>query len=381
MLHPDTDQVKDSATFQDITVKNSFIPDVTNSLNNHVDAQYKEILKEKLRKKSRKTIFNRIQVSIINRLWKLSKERKMLYYIRNRCFISLNCTDPNHEQLFQDYWMLAYPDSPEINRISSNWRLLGFQSDDPRFDFKCAGLVTLENLVYFAENYRLVFREILRESQRFFLDEKTEYLRQNNLPASIINSNNICVMITPSESLHNLQPSSSNISVTSTPIHIKGSKQKFSCNFEPLLPKITESKSTISELSNNSQPDQIDVSYPLSAVLINISIMICLYLNLIPSAYKIPGIPTMSASRKAMRNFIKLTYEFSFSTLSELFSVCAIRFHAEWLEIVKFLGHKGAISEFDKVLKNVQAALAETIENLPKDIIEFRQICNLEKYY
>ncbi|KAJ1607467.1 Ced12-like protein [Cryptosporidium canis] len=380
MIQPDTDQRKGSATFQNTTAKNSFIPDVVNLRDDHVDSQFKEALREKLREKSRKTICNRMKVTIIDKLCRLSKERKMLYYIRNRCLISLDCTDPNHERLFQDYWALAYPEYPEINRISSNWRLLGFQSDDPRFDFKCAGLVTLENLVYFAENYRPVFREILKESQRLFWSEETEYIRQNNIQTSVINSNSICVM-TPSGALHNIQPSSSNISVTSTPINTKGSLRKFSYNFEPLLPKITESKSTISELSNNSQINRANVSYPLSAVLINISIMICLYLNLIPNAYKIPGIPTMSASRKAMRNFIRLTYEFPFNALSELFSVCAIRFHTEWLEIVKFVGHKGAISEFDKVLKNVQLALAETIESLPKDIIEFRQICNLEKYY
>ncbi|OII74872.1 CED12 family protein [Cryptosporidium ubiquitum] len=382
MANPDTDQEKNSTVFQDITTKNSFIPEVTiNTHNIHVDGLYQDIIKEKpRRKKCRKTIYNKIQVSIINRLWKLSKERKLLYHIRNRCLISLNCTDPNHEQLFQDYWALAYPEYPEINRISSNWRLLGFQNDDPRFDFKCAGFVTLENLVYFAENYRHVFREILKESQRFFLNRNNKYLHKHNTQRSIINSRNISDFMSPYETPNNLKSSLSNLSIISTPININDSKKEFNGNFEPLLPKITESRSTISEMSNHSQIDQINVSYPLSAALINVSIMVCLYLNLIPSVYKIPGIPTVSASRKALRNFIRLTNEFSLNTLSELFSVCAIRFHAEWLDIVKFLGHKGATSEFDKVLKNVQVVMAETIENLPKDIMEFRQICNLEKY-
>ncbi|KAH8582566.1 Ced12 family of s that are conserved throughout eukaryotes [Cryptosporidium sp. chipmunk genotype I] len=383
MPHPDTVKEKRPNVFQDITSKNSFIPDVTiNSYEIHVDGSLQDIIKKKLRReKSRKTIYSKIQVSIINRLWKLSKERKLLYCMRNRCLISLNCTDPNHEQLFQDYWALAYPDHPEINRISSNWKLLGFQNNDPRFDFKCAGLVTLENLVYFAENYRHVFRKILRESQSFSSDEKIKYSQQRTTQSSIINSRNINVIMSPYETPNNFQPSSSNLSVISTPINIKESKKELDSNFEPLLPKITELRSTVSEVSNNSQIDQINVSYPLSAALINVSIMICLYLNLIPSVYKIPGIPNISASRKALRNFIRLTNEFSFNTLPELFSVCAIRFHAEWQDIVKFLGHKVAISEFNKVLKNVQVVMAETIENLPRDIIEFRQICNLEKYY
>lgn len=383
MPHPDTVKGKIPSVFHDITTRNSFIPDITiNSYEIHVDGSFQDIIKEKLRReKSGKTIYNKIQISIINRFWKLSKERKLLHYIRNKCLISLNCADPNHEQLFQDYWALAYPDYPEINRISSNWRLLGFQNDDPRFDFKCAELLTLENLVYFAENYRNIFKVILKESQRFSSSEKIKYSHQHSIQRSIINSHKINGMMSPFETPHNFQPSSSNLSIITTPINMKDSKKEFGSNFEPLLPKVTELRSTISEISNSSQIDQMNFSYPLSTALINVSIMICLYLNFIPSIYKIPGVPNVSASRKAMKNFMRLTNEFSFNTISELFSVCAIRFHAEWLDIVKFLGHKVAISEFDKVLKNVQVVMAETIENLPKDIIEFRQICNLEKYY
>ncbi|KAF7456426.1 ELMO/CED-12 family protein [Cryptosporidium felis] len=386
MLHSDINSERVASAFQDITTRNSFIPEVANNSQGNVESSNIRKVFNGVERKERYEIIisRRLCFFFAERSWKLSKERKSLHILRNKCLVPLNCTDPKHEQLFQDYWSLAYPDYPVINGISSNWRLLGFQNDDPRLDFKFGGLITLENMVYFAEQYRYIFRKILDDSRRSLLHVKTKCSDVDSNQGSrysLLNSQNISVALTPCRTPDKINTSSSNLSIVSTPFNLKGNKNENYDNIEPLKQKIKESEPATNELNTQLQSEVINLSYPLSAALINVSTMICIYLNLVPSAYKIPGIPVRFASKRAMRNFIKLCNEFSFSAISELFSVCAIRFHAEWLEIVKFLGHNAATSEFDKVFKNVHTAMAGLIEKLPKDILEFRCICDLGKYY
>ncbi|KAH7650475.1 Ced12 family protein [Cryptosporidium bovis] len=368
---------------QTSSVKGSFIPEVTIlSRNCNVDnTQLCEVIE--LRKVcDKESFYKKLKHSITSKLFALPREKKILRCLRKKCQISLNCIDPHQEQLFQDYWSLAYPNFPGINGISRNWRLLGFQSSDPRCEFKCGGLITLENMVYFAEQYRTVFRKILMESQKYVLNNQDKNSNTNGFGFSHANLSNINETNSPCKTPTGINGCTSSCSIASTPfntnLRMNESENK---NFHLFLPKIEESNSITSELSQREvELDEPSASYPLSAALINISAMICLYLNLLPNIFKIPGIPSHTATRKAQKNFIKLCDEFSFSAVSELFCVCAIRFHFEWINIVKFIGNNGTVFEFDRALRNVQIAMIQTIESLPKNTIEFRRICNLRRY-
>jgi hypothetical protein len=45
------------------------------------------------------------------------------------------------------------------------WREYGFQSDNPRTDFRAAGLLGLRQLVYFAEKYHSEFLDIAERTK------------------------------------------------------------------------------------------------------------------------------------------------------------------------------------------------------------------------
>ncbi|KAH8741101.1 Ced12 family protein [Cryptosporidium ryanae] len=365
------------------SVKDSFIPEVTilNRNSNVDNTQLSEVI-ELSRIDDKETFYRRLKYYITSKLLEFPKEKRILGFLRKKCQTTLSCVDPHHEQLFQNYWSLAYPNFPEINVISKNWKLLGFQSSDPRCEFKCGGLITLENMVYFAEQYRSVFKRILTESQKYTLNDQYKNSNMNNFNPSYTNLSNLSNANSPCKTPIGINSCNTNYNATLTPFNTNPRmNENDNKNFHLFLPKISESDSITSDLSQReTELDGTSASYPLSAVLINISAMICLYLNLLPNVFKIPGIPSHTATRRAKKNFIRLCDEFSFSAISELFCVCAIRFHSEWISIVRFLESNGTASEFDKALRNVQIAMVQTIESLPNNTIEFRRICNLRRY-
>ncbi|XP_049852432.1 ELMO domain-containing protein A-like [Schistocerca gregaria] len=60
---------------------------------------------------------------------------------------------PDHENLLLKYWSLCNPNVQLKDRVSGQWKKLGFQGTDPASDFRGMGILGLYNLVYFAEKY------------------------------------------------------------------------------------------------------------------------------------------------------------------------------------------------------------------------------------
>jgi hypothetical protein len=58
-------------------------------------------------------------------------------------------------------WTITFPNVKLETRVSEQWKLLGFQGTDPATDFRGMGLLGLQNLIYFAENYTDTFRKIV----------------------------------------------------------------------------------------------------------------------------------------------------------------------------------------------------------------------------
>ncbi|XP_023946214.1 ELMO domain-containing protein 2 [Bicyclus anynana] len=81
----------------------------------------------------------------------------------------LRCThfdsnDPIHEKKLLRLWGLLMPDRPLEARITKDWQDIGFQGDDPKTDFRGMGLLGLENLLYFATEYRQASNHVLSHS-------------------------------------------------------------------------------------------------------------------------------------------------------------------------------------------------------------------------
>lgn len=45
------------------------------------------------------------------------------------------------------------PDKPLESRVTKQWQDIGFQGEDPKTDFRGMGVLGLENLLYFAQEY------------------------------------------------------------------------------------------------------------------------------------------------------------------------------------------------------------------------------------
>jgi len=75
---------------------------------------------------------------------------RSLYKKRNELY---DKTNPNHENLLLSFWNVVFPEDPIDDRISPQWKRLGFQGNDPSTDFRGMGILGLEMLVYFAGNY------------------------------------------------------------------------------------------------------------------------------------------------------------------------------------------------------------------------------------
>ncbi|GAB2254827.1 hypothetical protein Droror1_Dr00008605 [Drosera rotundifolia] len=73
-----------------------------------------------------------------------------------------------HQDALRKLWRLAYP-SKEIPPLKSElWKEMGWQGQDPSTDFRGGGYISLENLIYFAEEYPEAFQNLLhkREGKR-----------------------------------------------------------------------------------------------------------------------------------------------------------------------------------------------------------------------
>ncbi|KAF7987687.1 hypothetical protein HCN44_003550 [Aphidius gifuensis] len=72
------------------------------------------------------------------------EERRKIYY---------DSDNSGHELLLLKLWNLLKPNEPLESRVTKQWQDIGFQGDDPKTDFRGMGLLGLENLVFFAEEY------------------------------------------------------------------------------------------------------------------------------------------------------------------------------------------------------------------------------------
>jgi len=81
----------------------------------------------------------------------LQEER--LNTLRRRLQIPFDGSRIEHQDALRQLWRLAYP-TREIPPLKSElWKEMGWQGTDPSTDFRGGGLISLENLIFFAKNY------------------------------------------------------------------------------------------------------------------------------------------------------------------------------------------------------------------------------------
>ncbi|CAN6301073.1 unnamed protein product [Urochloa humidicola] len=93
----------------------------------------------------------------------LQEER--LNTLRRRLQIPFDGSRIEHQDALRQLWRLAYP-TREIPPLKSElWKEMGWQGTDPSTDFRGGGLISLENLIFFARNYPKSFQMLLNKVQ------------------------------------------------------------------------------------------------------------------------------------------------------------------------------------------------------------------------
>jgi len=70
-----------------------------------------------------------------------------------------------HERMLLELWDLVFPDRKLENRVSEQWKAMGFQGTDPASDFRGMGILALRHLIYFAKIHGDEFRALVRSQE------------------------------------------------------------------------------------------------------------------------------------------------------------------------------------------------------------------------
>jgi hypothetical protein len=138
---------------------------------------------------------------LVQRLVPTLDEQDCLSQLRQMADVAYSGEDPIHERTLRR--LFAAVRGPEEARGlpsggDPRWKDLGFQSDDPRTDFRGGGLLALQNMCHLAENYPDQIGEMLREST----NKRTEYL----FAAACVNISCMVVLLLGLNTRHGLSP-------------------------------------------------------------------------------------------------------------------------------------------------------------------------------
>eukprot|EP01066_Platyproteum_vivax_P013676 Platyproteum_vivax@DN6179_c0_g1_i3.p1 len=94
------------------------------------------------------------------------QEYNTLNDLKNRTAVRFNSLIPAHEMELNSLWCNSFPDDCQTAPIrSAKWKQLGFQSVDPRTDFRGGGLLSLQCINYMAERKPQVFSRLVASAQ------------------------------------------------------------------------------------------------------------------------------------------------------------------------------------------------------------------------
>jgi len=92
-------------------------------------------------------------------------EERRLQRLQRRIEASFDGTRADHQEALKDLWHAAFPGRELHSLISEQWKEMGWQGRDPSTDFRGGGLISLENLLFFAKSYPKPFQRLLQKQQ------------------------------------------------------------------------------------------------------------------------------------------------------------------------------------------------------------------------
>ncbi|KAK6116597.1 hypothetical protein DH2020_049703 [Rehmannia glutinosa] len=105
----------------------------------------------------RKGIYARVCINVTP----LQEQR--LKRLRHRTKVHFDASRPEHQGALRALWSATYPGQELQSLVSDQWKEMGWQGKDPSTDFRGAGFISLENLLFFAKTFSTSFQSLLRK--------------------------------------------------------------------------------------------------------------------------------------------------------------------------------------------------------------------------
>ena len=92
------------------------------------------------------------------------RQRARLASLARGASVAYDASDPTHESQLRELWRLTFPARPLPGVRCEEWKEMGWQGVDPATDFRSGGLMSLQNLAWFAKHQPKVYRRLLSKS-------------------------------------------------------------------------------------------------------------------------------------------------------------------------------------------------------------------------
>ncbi|XP_058093754.1 uncharacterized protein LOC131239869 isoform X2 [Magnolia sinica] len=90
-------------------------------------------------------------------------QEQRLKRLRHRMKVYFDASKPDHQEALRALWSATYPDQELHGLVSEQWKEMGWQGRDPSTDFRGAGFISLENLLFFAKTFSISFQRLLNK--------------------------------------------------------------------------------------------------------------------------------------------------------------------------------------------------------------------------
>ncbi|EXC06152.1 ELMO domain-containing protein A [Morus notabilis] len=90
-------------------------------------------------------------------------EEERLKRLKHRMKVYFDASRPDHQEALRALWSATYPNQELHGLISDQWKEMGWQGRDPSTDFRGAGFISLENLLFFAKTFSTSFQRLLKK--------------------------------------------------------------------------------------------------------------------------------------------------------------------------------------------------------------------------
>ncbi|KAL5549211.1 hypothetical protein UlMin_004442 [Ulmus minor] len=90
-------------------------------------------------------------------------QEERLKRLKHRMKVYFDASRPDHQGALRALWAATFPNEELHGLISEQWKEMGWQGRDPSTDFRGAGFISLENLLFFAKTFCTSFQRLLKK--------------------------------------------------------------------------------------------------------------------------------------------------------------------------------------------------------------------------